>query len=90
MVFNYPGSPKFQAKGKFQGLDVSDQKNMKETNKINTSNEIKGKELKSAKNIPKFIVNVKSSPYLLKKVALDSSNEISGERGIKKYEKMMN
>lgn len=85
MVFNYPGSPKFQAKGKFQGLDVSDHKNIKETNKINTSNE-----LKSGKNIPKFIVNVKSSPYLLKKVSLDSSNEISGERGIKKYEKMMN
>ena len=51
---------------------------------------MKSKELKAGKNIPKFIANVKSSPYLLKKGTLDSSNEISGERGIKKYEKILN
>jgi hypothetical protein len=36
--------------------------------------------------VPKFIANsnIKSSPYLNKKVALDSSNEFSGDKGIKK------
>jgi hypothetical protein len=84
-LHNYPGSPTIHAKNtKFQGLDVSDQKSKKEINKQNTSNEIKGKDAKSTKNVPKFIANAKSSPYLPKKLSLDSSNELSGERAIKK------
>lgn len=59
---------------KFNGLDVSDQKTKKETNKQNTSNEGKAKDLKSVKNVPKFITNAKSTPNLPKKLCLDSSN----------------
>jgi hypothetical protein len=75
-VGNYSGSPQIH-KGKYHGLDVSDQKSKKD-GMLNTSNEDnpKGK----GKNVPKFIVNanIKSSPYLPKKISLDSSNEISG------------
>lgn len=77
----YPGSPQAQ-KGKLQVLEVSDLKGRKE--KLNTSNEdTKGR----GKNVPKFIANanIKSSPFLPKKPSLDSSNEISGERALKKH-----
>lgn len=79
---NYPGSPQ-PVKGKYVGLDVSDQKRKE---KLNTSNEDKPKAAKPAKNVPKFIANnnIKSSPYLPKKISLDSSNEMSGDKAIKK------
>jgi hypothetical protein len=56
-------------------------------NKQNTSNEdlLKGKNQNNSKNVPRFIANgnIKSSPYLNNKISLDSSNEVSGDAGIK-------
>lgn len=76
-VGNYSGSPQvYKGVAKFPGLDVSEQKGRKEA-KLNTSNEERTKAGGNiAKNVPKFIVNsnIKSSPYLPKKLALDSSN----------------
>ena len=80
---NYSGSPQVH-KGKYHGLDVSDQKS-KKNGMLNTSNEdpkAKGK------NVPKFIANnssnIKSSPYLPKKVSLDNSNELRDKHAINK------
>ena len=80
-----PGSPLAKS-NKYLGLNLSDQKSKKSNAKQNTSNDDnpQSKNIKNLKNIPKFISNpnIKSSPYLLKH-NLDSSNEISGDRGLK-------
>lgn len=80
-----PASPLVKS-SKYLGLNLSDQKDKKSNTKQNTSNDDnpQSKNNKNPKNIPKFISNpnIKSSPYLLKH-NLDSSNEISGERGLK-------
>lgn len=89
-VLTKPGSPLAKS-SKYLGLNLSDQKNKKSNTKQNTSNDDnpQSKNSKTSKNIPKFISNpnIKSSPYLLKH-NLDSSNEISGDRGLKPIEKL--